>query len=84
MKYFKIVIPNKHLTFFTFYYIIMILFGIKRYIMEEQFVMYVLLVLAFLLCIEQIIRLVNKIKGTPDKNYHIDVTVYYTDKDKKK
>lgn len=51
--------------------------------MEEQFVLYVLLVLAFLLCIEQIIRLVNKIKGMPDKNYHIDVTVYYMDKDKK-
>lgn len=44
--------------------------------MEEQVVLYMLFALVILLCVDQIIGLVKKIKGIPDKKHHIDVSIH--------
>lgn len=51
--------------------------------MEEQVILYTLFALVIFLFIEQIIGLIKKIKGIPDKKYQIDVSIHYIDTDKK-
>lgn len=60
-----------------------------RYKMEaqllkyEELLIYVLIILVGVLCVEEIIRLIKKIKGIPDKTYQIDVHIITIDADKK-
>lgn len=60
-----------------------------RYEMEtqllkyEELLIYVLIILVGVLCVEEIIRLIKKIKGIPDKTHQIDVHIITIDADKK-